>query len=123
MNQDYAIPKNQGIANNLADSQSSTVTRSMDHRKKLLDLEIGDTIIWRDEGMRNEEGIILISPGMRGKVITRSENLLAGAARKAGLPITAGLIGSPIQGRNQLSRRRSRGESGESSESFPAVVI
>ncbi len=61
----------------------------MDHRKKLLDLEIGDTIIWRDEGMRNEEGIILISPGMRGKVITRSENLLAGAARKAGLPITA----------------------------------
>ena len=27
---------------------------------------------------------------MRGKVITRSENLLARAARKAGLPITAG---------------------------------
>ena len=27
---------------------------------------------------------------MKGKVITRSENLLAHAARKAGLPITAG---------------------------------
>ncbi len=40
--------------------------------------------------MRNEEGMILISPGMRGRVITRSENLLARAARKAGLPITAG---------------------------------
>ena len=39
--------------------------------------------------MRDEEGMILISPGMRGKVVTRSENLLAHAARKAGLPITA----------------------------------
>ncbi len=54
------------------------------------DLEIGDTIIWRGEGMRNEQGMILISPGMKGKVITRSENLLAHAARKAGLPIVAG---------------------------------
>ncbi len=34
--------------------------------------------------------MILISPGMKGKVITRSENLLAHAARKAGLPITSG---------------------------------
>ena len=52
-----------------------------------LDLEIGDTIIWRGEGMRirdDKDGMILISPGMRGKVITRSENLLADAARKAG---------------------------------------
>ena len=41
--------------------------------------------------IRNDkEGLILISPGMRGKVITRSENLLAHAARKAGLPIDAG---------------------------------
>jgi len=47
-------------------------------------------IIWRGEGMRNEEGMVLISPGMRGKVITRSENLLAHAARKAGLHMTAG---------------------------------
>ncbi len=36
------------------------------------------------------EGMILISPGMKGKVIMRSENLLARAVRKAGLPITAG---------------------------------
>ena len=41
--------------------------------------------------MGNEDGMILISPGMKGKVITRSENLLAHAARKEGLPITAGL--------------------------------
>ena len=40
--------------------------------------------------MQNEEGMILISPGMKGKVITRSENLLADAARKVGLPIAAG---------------------------------
>ena len=57
------------------------------------DLEIGDTIIWRGEGLRirnDEEGMILISPGIKGKVITRSENLLAHSARKTGLPITAG---------------------------------
>ena len=30
----------------------------MHHWKKPLDLEIGDTIIWRGEGMRNEEGMI-----------------------------------------------------------------
>ena len=62
---------------------------TMDRWKEPLDLEIGDTIIWRGEGRQNEEGMILISPGMRGKVITRSENLLAHAARKEGLPITA----------------------------------
>ena len=34
------------------------------------------------------EGLILISPGMRGKVITRSENLLvvSGAARAVTTP-------------------------------------
>ena len=39
---------------------------------------------------QHTEGMILISPGMRGKVITRSENLLADAARKKALSITAG---------------------------------
>ena len=61
----------------------------MGHWKTPVELEIGDTIIWRGDGMQNEEGMILICTGMRGKVITRSENLLAHAARKAGLPITA----------------------------------
>ena len=65
----------------------------MDHWKEPLDLEIGDTIIWQGDEMRirnDTEGMILISPGMRGKVITRSENLLARAARAVGMPITAG---------------------------------
>ena len=47
----------------------------MDPWKEPLDLQIGDTIIWRGERMRNEEGLILISPGMKGEVITRGENL------------------------------------------------
>ncbi len=34
--------------------------------------------------------MILITPGMKGQVITRSKNLLAHAVRKAGMPITAG---------------------------------
>ena len=63
----------------------------MDPWKDPLDLDIGDTIIWRGEGMRlrhDTEGLILISPGMRGKVITRSENLLvvSGAARAVTTP-------------------------------------
>ncbi len=61
----------------------------MDHRKEPLDLEIGDTIIWRGEGMRIEEGVILLAPGVKGTVVTRSEHLLADAATKAG-PISAG---------------------------------
>ena len=40
--------------------------------------------------MNNEEGVILIAPGMKGKVVTRSENLLARASGQAGMPITAG---------------------------------
>ena len=58
--------------------------------KDPLDLEIDDTIIWRGEVMRNEEGAILLAPSLKGKVLTRSENLLARAGREAGLPITAG---------------------------------
>ena len=64
----------------------------MDHWK-VVDLEIGDTIIWRGEGMRicnDTEGMMLISPGMKGKVITRSENLLAHTARKAGMSVDGG---------------------------------
>ena len=86
----YRIPRNQEIAINLAGSQSPSLSvaeleAAMDHWKEPLDLESGGTIIWRDEGMRSEEGMVLTSPG-----ITRSENLLADAPRKAGLPITAG---------------------------------
>ena len=40
--------------------------------------------------MRNEEGAILLAPGLRGTVVARSENLLARTAEKAGLPIGAG---------------------------------
>ena len=36
---------------------------AMDHWKEPLDLEIGDTIIWRGKGMQNEEGMILICLG------------------------------------------------------------
>ena len=65
----------------------------MGHWKEPLDLEIGDTIIWPDDGMRSEEGMSLVAPRMRGKVITRSENLLADAARKAGLAHYGGAMG------------------------------
>ena len=93
---------------NLADSQPPTllVVTAKDLGKRPLDLEIGDTILWRGDDMRirnEEEGMILISPGMKGKVITRSENLLADAARKAGLPIDAPVTHFS-QGRRALVR-------------------
>ena len=98
----------QGIAINLADSQPPTllVVTAKDLGKRPLDLGIGDTILWRGDDMRirnEEEGMILISPGMKGKVITRSENLLADAARKAGLPIDAPVTHFS-QGRRALVR-------------------
>ena len=68
----------------------------MDHWKKPLDLEIGDTIVWQGEGIRicnDREGLLLIAPGMKGKVITRSENLLAHAARKAWTAHHSGAMG------------------------------
>ena len=60
----------------------------MDHWKEPLDLEIGDTIIWRGEGMRNEEVMILIPTGIKGKVITGGKNLLvvSGTARAVTTP-------------------------------------
>ncbi len=83
----------QNVHVEVVDSPSGPLLAAMDQPRKPVDPELGDTIIWRCDGMRirnDKEGMILISPGTRGKVITRSENLLAHAARKAGMPITAG---------------------------------
>ncbi len=53
----------------------------MDHWKEPLDLEIRDTIIWSGEGMRirnDEEGMILISPGMKAIVGLLTKSNLVG---------------------------------------------
>ncbi len=70
--------------------------------------------------MRNEEGVILISPGMKGKVSTRSENLLAHAARKAGLPIDAGPW-VVVEFKNRFMVASRTGSEREKSSPFPTL--
>jgi len=35
-----------------------------------LDLQVGDQIIWQDAEIKEEDGPALVSPGMKGKVIS-----------------------------------------------------
>ena len=39
-------------------------------RKETLGLQIGDSIIWQDEAIEVEGSSALVSPGMKGKVIS-----------------------------------------------------
>ncbi len=39
-------------------------------RKETLGLQVGDTIIWRDEAVEMEGQPAVLTPGMRGKVIS-----------------------------------------------------
>ena len=39
-------------------------------RKETLNLEVGDTIIWKDEAIQLEGQPALVTPGMKGEVIS-----------------------------------------------------
>ncbi len=39
-------------------------------RKESLGLEVGDIIIWQDEAIEREGQAALVSPGMKGKVLS-----------------------------------------------------
>ena len=62
--------------------------------KDQLNLQIGDYIIWQDEqiSVKDDQGqsTCIVSPGMVGKVIKRSDNPLAQKLREEGVPIQAG---------------------------------
>ena len=53
-------------------------------RKETLGLQVGDWIIWRDEAIETEGGPALVSPGMKGKVISLHDgfhmNLIQGGS-------------------------------------------
>ena len=62
--------------------------------KDQLDLQIGDYIIWKEEqiSIKDDQGqsTCIVSPGMVGKVIKRSNNPLAQKLKEEGVPIEAG---------------------------------
>ena len=62
--------------------------------KDQLDLQVGDYIIWKDEriSVKDDQGqrTCIVSPGMVGKVVKRSDNPLAQQLREEGVPIQAG---------------------------------
>jgi len=39
-------------------------------QKETLGLKVGDWIVWRDEAIEKEHGAALVSPGMKGEVIS-----------------------------------------------------
>ena len=42
----------------------------MDWQKESLGINVDDSIIWRDVAMKADDGTMLVSPGMKGKVIS-----------------------------------------------------
>jgi len=59
-----------------------------------LNLQVGDYIIWQDEQISikdaQDQRTCIVSPGMVGKVIKRSDNPLAQQLKEEGVPINAG---------------------------------
>ncbi len=39
-------------------------------QKETLNLKVGDWIVWRDEAIEKEHGAALVSPGMKGEVLS-----------------------------------------------------
>jgi len=59
----------------------------MNHwRKEFLNLEVGDWIVWRDEAIEKEHGAALVSPGMKGEVISLHDGFHLDVAEVAPIP-------------------------------------
>ncbi len=55
-------------------------------RKETLNLEVGDTIIWQDEAVEVEARPALVSPGMKGKVLSLHDGFHLDVAEVAPIP-------------------------------------
>ena len=55
-------------------------------RKESLDLQVGDWIVWRDEVIEKEHGAALVSPGMKGEVISLHDGFHLDVAEVAPIP-------------------------------------
>jgi len=55
-------------------------------RKESLGLEVGDTIIWQGEAIEVEGRAALVTPGMKGEVISLHDGFNLDVARVAPIP-------------------------------------
>jgi len=55
-------------------------------RKKSLGLAVGDTIIWQDEAIEAEGQPAVVTPGMKGEVISLHDGFHLDVARVAPIP-------------------------------------
>ncbi len=55
-------------------------------RKETLGLQVGDWIVWRDEAIEKEHGAALVSPGMKGKVLSLHDGFHLDVAEVAPIP-------------------------------------
>ncbi len=55
-------------------------------QKETLGLQVGDWIVWRDEAIEKENGAALVSPGMKGEVISLHDGFHLDVAEVAPIP-------------------------------------
>ncbi len=55
-------------------------------QKETLNLQVGDTIIWRDEAIELEGKPAVVEPGMKGKVLSLHDGFHLDVARVAPIP-------------------------------------
>ncbi len=55
-------------------------------KKDSLDLQVGDQIIWQDVEIKSEEGFVIVSPGMRGKVISLHDGFQMDLSQEGSVP-------------------------------------
>ncbi len=55
-------------------------------QKETLGLQVGDWIVWRDEAIEKEHGVALVSPGMKGKVLSFHDGFNLDVAEVAPIP-------------------------------------
>ena len=58
-------------------------------RKESLGLQVGDTIIWQDEAIEVEGHPAVVSPGMRGKVLSLHDGFHLDVVQGEAIPPTA----------------------------------
>ncbi len=58
-------------------------------KKDSLNLKVGDQIIWQDAEIKSEDGSAVVSPGMRGQVISLHEGAHLHVVGRRAVPATA----------------------------------
>ncbi len=58
-------------------------------QRESLNLKVGDWIIWRDEAIESEDGPAVLSPGMRGQVLSLHDGFHLDVAQVEPIPAKA----------------------------------